>query len=58
MYDIKRTKPIKEDKENKFVEFVDLIERAHHDLAHMKVEHELLNTTVISLLEEKVPKNR
>ena len=56
-YDITRRKPIKEEDEKRFVEFADLIERGHHDLAHMKVEHELLITTVISLLEEKHPKN-
>ena len=57
MYDIKRRKPIKEEDEKRFVEFADLIERGHHDLAHMKVEHELSIMTVISLLEEKHPKN-
>ena len=57
MYDIKRTKPMKEEDGKRFVEFVDLIERGHHDLAQMKVEHELLNTTVIILLEEKLLKN-
>ena len=40
----------------KIVEFVDLIKRSHYDLEHMKVKHELSNTVVISLLEEKLPK--
>ena len=49
MQDIKRTKPIKEDGE-KFVEkFADLVQRAHHDVAHIKVEHELSKCTIISL---------
>ena len=55
MYDIKRTKPMKEEDGQRFVQFVDLIERGHHDLAQMKVKHELLNMTVIILLEEKLP---
>ena len=33
----------------------DLVKIAHHDLAHIKVGHELSNNT--SLLEEKLPKN-
>lgn len=57
MYNIKRTNPIKECEEKKLVEFVDFIERTHHDLADKKIERELSNTTVISLLEEKFPKN-
>ena len=40
----------------KIVEFFDLIKRSHYDSEHMKVEHELSNTIVISLLEEKLPK--
>ena len=55
IYNIKRAKPIKEDKEKKFVAFVDLVETAHY-LAHRKVEHELSNATVISWFEEKLPK--
>ena len=36
---------------------ISLREREHHHLAHMNLEHELSNATVISLLEEKLPKN-
>ena len=52
MYDIKRTNPIKECEEKKLVEFVDFIERTHHNLADKKIERELSNNTVISLLEK------
>ena len=44
---------MKEEDEKRFVKFVDLIEREYRDLVHMKVEHELPNTTIISLIEEK-----
>ena len=39
------------------MEPVDIVERGYCDLSYMKVEHELSNTTVISLLEEKLPKD-
>jgi len=56
MFDVKRIKPLKDEEEQNF-EFVDIIEQGYRDLARMKVEHELANTTVIGLLEEKLPKN-
>ena len=57
MFDIKNIEAMKEGEEKKFVEFVDIVERGYHDLSYMKVEHKLSNTTVISMLEEKLPKD-
>lgn len=37
--------------------YVEIVQRSYCDLSYMKVEHKLSNTTVISLLEEKLPKN-
>ena len=57
MLDIKKIQAMKEGEEKKFLEFVDIVERSYHELSYMKVEHKLSNTSVIRLLEEKLPKD-
>ena len=57
MFEIKKIKAMKEGEEKRFVVFVDIVERGYCDLSYMRVEHELSNTTVISMLEEKLPKD-
>ena len=57
MYDIKQLRSIKEGEEKKFLEFVETIERGYRDLARLKIEHEISNTSVVSIIEEKLPKD-
>ena len=56
MNQIKKFKTIRDENDKRFFEFVDIIERGHRDLERMNVEYELSNTTVISIIEEKLPR--
>lgn len=49
MYDIRSTTALKDGEDREFILFVDTVERGYRDLARMKVESELSNTTVMSI---------
>ena len=55
--DKKKIKSTKEGEEKRFARYVEIVQRSYCDLSYMKVEHELSNTTAISLLKEKLPKD-
>ena len=55
MYDIKLLKPVTENNATRFVEFVNTIERCHRDLQRINMESEICNSTIVSLIEERLP---
>ena len=55
MQDIKNIKKIQEGDHQAFVETVDLIECCYHDLKLIKYESEISNSTVLSMIESKLP---
>ena len=38
------------------IEFLDIVDKVYKDFSRMKVDHELSNATVISIIEEKLLK--
>ena len=56
MQDIKSMKVIPENSDSKFIELVDIIESGYRDLKRIKFEHEISNSTTISLIEAILPK--
>ena len=50
-------KKIENDDNKRIIEFINLIDKANHDLKGVKMEHEINNTNVVSLIESKLPKN-
>ena len=55
MYDIKTLKPVTDNNTARFVEFVDTIERCYRDLQRISMESEICNSTIVSLIEERLP---
>ena len=55
MFEIKQLKPVSEGDGRKFVDLVDTVERCYRDLAHIKMESEISNSTIVSLIEERLP---
>ena len=54
---ISKFRKIENDDNNRILEFVGIIERAYHDLKGVKMEREIYNTNVVSLIESRLPKN-
>ena len=55
MLDIKQLKPVLDGDGSKFVDLVDTIERCYRDLSCIKMESEICNSTIVSLIEERLP---
>ena len=55
MYDIKLLKPVMDNNATRFIEFVNTIERCHRDLERINMESEICNSTIVSLIEERLP---
>ena len=55
MVDIKNAKPILQGDDKRIVEFIDVIERGYRDLTRMNLEKEMSNSTIVSMIEEKLP---
>lgn len=51
-----RFRAIKEEHEKRFIEFEDIVEKGYRVLSRMKDDYKLSNTTVISIIEKKLPK--
>ena len=56
MNDIKQTRAVSDGDERTFVKFVNLIESSYKDLSRIGMEREISNSTIVSLVEEKLPK--
>jgi len=56
MHDIKKLKPVAEGEDKKFLEFVDCIERSYRELKRVDMETEISNSTIVALIEERIPK--
>ena len=56
MFDIKQLKVLSDGDDKKFLDLVNVIEKGYRDLKRANMEHELSNTTIVSLIEEKLPK--
>ena len=55
MNDIKQLKLVLDREDKKFINMVDVIESGYRDLKRENMEREISNTTVISLIEGKLP---
>ena len=55
MYDIKQLKIIPEGDNKRFINLVNTIERAYRDLKAVRMESELSNSTIVILIEERLP---
>ena len=57
MLDIKRIEPIKVGDDSSFIDLFDKVGRGYRDLSRIKMDAEIGNTTTISLIEERLPKD-
>ena len=55
--EIQRYRKIDYDDYKRLIEFVNIIERASHDLKSVKMEQEINNSNIVSIIEHKLPKN-
>ena len=55
MKDIKKLKPVKEKENRKFVQLVDIVERAYRDLNRLNLQNQISNASTVSMIEEKLP---
>ena len=53
--DIKFFKPVKEHEEKRLLSFIDIIEKACLELKYLAREAEMKNSTINSIIEEKLP---
>ena len=53
--DIKHYKPVRENEERRLLNFIDIIEKADLELKYLGRESEIKNSTIISIIEEKLP---
>ena len=56
MYDIKKLCAIREGDDKRFIDLVD-VEKGHRDLLRVGIEQEISNTSTVSIIEEKLPKD-
>ena len=57
MWDIKKMRQINEEQDKRFSEMVDLVESSFRDLKLIGMQSEISNTTVVSFIEDKLPKS-
>ena len=57
MYEIKRLRIVKEGDYKRFMQLVDVVEAGYRDLERAGIKSEISNTTTVSLIEEKLPRN-
>jgi len=55
MYEIKQLKAVSDGDGSKFIQLVDVIEKCYLDLVRANMESEICNSTIVSLIEEKLP---
>ena len=55
MYDIKHLKAVSDNDGKRFTEFVNTIERCYRDLTRIQMGSEISNSTIVSMIEEKLP---
>ena len=57
MNDIKQVRAVSEGDDKAFVKFVTLIENSFNDLARIEMDQEISNSSIVSLIEERLPKS-
>ena len=57
MNDIKNIRPVTEGDEKGFLKIVNLIENSYTDLSRINMEQEISNSTIVSMVEERLPKS-
>ena len=55
MYEIKQLKAVSDGDGSKFIQLVDTIEKCYLDLACANMESEICNSTIVSLIEQRLP---
>ena len=56
MNEIKHLRQVHDNDEKGFVKLVNVIENSYNDLERIEMEQEISNSTIVSLIEEKLPK--
>ena len=56
MFDIRQLRPVNDGEERRFSNMVNLIERSYKDLERIDMQAEISNSTVVAMIEEKMPK--
>ena len=57
MYDIKKLRAIREGDGKRFIDLVDIVEKGYRDLLRVGIEQEISNTSTVSIIEEKLPRD-
>eukprot|EP00794_Sanderia_malayensis_P021205 gene21205-23287_t len=57
MFDIKRLRVVKEGDDRRFIELVETVEKGYRDLLRVGIEREISNTSTVSIIEEKLPRD-
>ena len=55
--DIRRLKIVHEGEQHKFLHLIDSVERGYRYLSRMKLDKEMSNNTVVSMIQEKLPRD-
>ena len=55
MYEIKKIKQVKEGDTSKFIQMVEIVERAYRDLERLHLHEQVSNASTVSMIEEKLP---
>ena len=57
MYDIKKLRVTREGDDKRFIDLIDIVEKGYRDLLRVGIEREISNTSTVSIIEEKLPKD-
>ena len=57
MYDIKKLHAIREGDDKRFINLLDIVEKGYCDLLRVGIERKISNTSTVSIIEEKLPKD-
>ena len=55
--EIQNFKSIKDGDNHKFLEFISIIENAYRDLCRLGIEHKITTTSLVGIIEKKLPEN-
>ena len=57
VYDIKNIKHLQEGDDQSFLELINTVEKGYQDLARINMESEISNSGIVSLIEERLPRD-
>ena len=56
MNQIKKIRTNEDGDDKRFIEYIDIVKKGYRDFSRMKVEYEISNATVLSIIKKKLPK--